>query len=297
MGKSSAPVPNPNETSAAQTESNEATAAFNANLNHYDTTGPTGKVSWVNTSPTGPLPHWVQTTSMTPQGQQIYDSQQSGNLTNSNASNNLLNNSLGMLSKPVSTAGLPQVTGTVNGGNLDAARTQSINAAYDSAKQNLDPQFAQQQEQLQSQLAQQGIVQGSDAYNNAMGNFQRQKATAYQQAQDSAVATGNATQNQDYQQGLSSANLQNSAAGQALNQLFSLRGNTINEIQGLRSGSQLNVPSANPGSTSEAAPTNVAGIQQNATNAQIANANAQNQATDTGVSALASIATALLMFA
>jgi hypothetical protein len=254
-------------------------------------------VTWQNTG-TDANPHWIQTTSLTPTGAATNAQIQQGDLSNANLSNQLLANSAGLLGNPVSTSGLPSVTSTVNGGNIDQARQQAQDAVYKSQTAMLDPQYQQQQEQLQSQLAAQGIVQGSDAYNNAMNNFTRQRDAAYAQARNASVTAGNDQANAQFGQGLSAAQLQNSASGQALNQLFSLRGNTLNEIQALRTGAQVNAPNANPSQGIEAAPTNIAGIQQNATNNNIANANAQtatdNANTQAGVSALASLAMILL---
>lgn len=296
MGKSANTVPptDPIAASNAQTSSNIATAAYNAQLNRYNQTGPTGAVTWTN-SGTPQNPQWTQATTLTPQQQQIQAQKDYGNNATQALANNLIQNSWGQLTGPASAQGLAGISSTVNGGNIDQARQQAQSAAYNSMTANLDPQYAQQGEQLQAQLANQGIVQGSQAYNNAMDNFQRQKAAAYQQAQNSAVSAGNDQANAQFGQGLSSAQLQNSANAQQLNQLFSLRGNTLNEIQALNSGSQVAVPSANPSQGIEAAPTNVSGNIAASQQQKQNNANAQTASDNANTSALASIAAAALM--
>jgi hypothetical protein len=113
----------------------------------------------------------------------------------------------------------PGITGQVNGGqSWQDAVQQAQNAAYGQQTQYLDPQFSQGQQSLNAQLANQGLSTGDTAYNNAQTNFANQKQQAYQSAQDSAVAAGNAEQNTLYGQGLSSANLQNSANLQGYNE-------------------------------------------------------------------------------
>jgi|ERR1700742_1750223 len=73
-------------------------------------------------------------------------------------------------------------------------------AAYAQAKSRLDPAWAQQGEQLQSQLAAQGLDPGTDAANNAQGNFARAKNDAYSSAQNNAWQQGLAGQMLPYQQ-------------------------------------------------------------------------------------------------
>jgi hypothetical protein len=95
--------------------------------------------------------------------------------------------------------------------NGEDARTQAINGAYGQSTSRLDPQWSQNQEQLQTQLANQGLDPSSEAYQNAMGNFSRSKNDAYTSAMNSAIGQGTAAQattfgenqqaqNQPYQQ-------------------------------------------------------------------------------------------------
>lgn len=74
--------------------------------------------------------------------------------------------------------------------NGAGARTNAENAIYGSETSRLDPRFQQGEQQLQTQLANQGLTPGSEAYNNAYQNFQRSKNDAYQQAQYGAVMGG-----------------------------------------------------------------------------------------------------------
>lgn len=80
--------------------------------------------------------------------------------------------------------GTPQ---TVNVQNMGAAAT---NAAYGEAASFLNPQWNQQQKDLEDQLSRQGISVGSDAYNNAMAQFSNAKTQAYNAAAESAITQG-----------------------------------------------------------------------------------------------------------
>ena len=54
----------------------------------------------------------------------------------------------------------------------------------------MDPQWAQQEQQLRGQMAAQGLHPGDPGYQQAMDQFQRQKAQAYNQAQSGSYLTG-----------------------------------------------------------------------------------------------------------
>lgn len=86
----------------------------------------------------------------------------------------------------------------------DQNRQKAEDAIYQSATSRLDPRFNQQQRAMETQLANQGITQGSDAYRQAMENFGQTKNDAYQQAQMGAItgAGAEAQRNQAMDLGL-----------------------------------------------------------------------------------------------
>lgn len=113
-------------------------------------------------------------------------------------------------------------------------RKQIQDALYSQQTSRLDPRFSQDESNLQSSLAAQGITQGSEAYNREVQNFGRTKNDAYQQAMNNAISGGEAAIQGQYgrdlsgrQQGVTENNLtfQNNLAGRsqdlnAANQYF-----------------------------------------------------------------------------
>jgi hypothetical protein len=69
-------------------------------------------------------------------------------------------------------------------------RGRAEDAVYQSATSRLDPQFEQRAEALESQLRNQGLRPGDEAYDTAMQNFERQRTDAYQQANFAAINAG-----------------------------------------------------------------------------------------------------------
>lgn len=84
------------------------------------------------------------------------------------------------LQKSLDYSGLQNVQGS------GQSRDQAFNDLYKQATSRLDPQFEQKQNQLETQLANQGITRGSAAYDQAMQQFGQTRTDAYNQALMSA---------------------------------------------------------------------------------------------------------------
>jgi len=95
---------------------------------------------------------------------------------------------------------------------------QAVDALYKANTQYLDPQFAQNQAKMESQLANQGITRGSEAYNNAMQNFNNQKQQAYTDARNQAIGQGTAAAQGLFGMGLQGAQFGNTSLGQQFGQ-------------------------------------------------------------------------------
>lgn len=95
---------------------------------------------------------------------------------------------------------------------------QASDALYKANTQYLDPQFAQSQAKMESQLANQGITRGSEAYNNAMLNFNNQKQQAYTDARNQAIGQGTAAAQGLFGMGLQGAQFGNTSLGQQFGQ-------------------------------------------------------------------------------
>jgi hypothetical protein len=67
------------------------------------------------------------------------------------------------------------------GGSRDYA-SQAGDALYQQALSRLDPRFSQQASDLEASLVNRGIARGSEAWNREMGNFERTRNDAYNQA-------------------------------------------------------------------------------------------------------------------
>jgi hypothetical protein len=222
--------------------------------------GPFGDVTYTQ-DPTSN--QWTQTTALSPAEQSIFDAGTQAQGAALGIANNQLGNVAQALNTPVSPVS-PLATGVTPGPiqygfgpepglqygfggggpvqnqigapDVNQAVQNATSAAYNQAVSQLDPQWAQNSEQQQAQLTAQGLNPNDAAYQNAMTLFNNAKANAYNQANDSAVAAGDAEQNtlfnqlaqqgqfanaaqaQAYGENQGQAQFANQAAGQAFNQ-------------------------------------------------------------------------------
>lgn len=228
MGKAPSP-PDPYQTAAAQTQSNQQTAAYNAALNRVSTYTPYGNMVYSQTgTDTSGAPTWRSDITLAPEAQQQLDNQLKQNNQLSQLGFTLGNQAAAAINQPYSDAA--------------TSRDAAANAYYKRQTAYLDPQYANQQNDLNSRLANQGVVQGSEAWNRAQDELARQKTFAYDQAQQGAISTGDNAQATQLQ--LQSA----------------IKNAPLNQLNALRSGTQIQNPTFQNAPGASAAPTDVAGI-------------------------------------
>jgi hypothetical protein len=190
--------------------------------------------------------------------------------------------------------------------SADAKRV--ADSVYSQAASRLDPQWAQNDNDVKSQLAAQGISENSDAYRRAYDNMSRAKNDAYNQAAYSAQQAGsteqsrifglamdarqqgqnevntqgqfaNTSQNQAFNQDAANVQMANSARQQQIEQSAYLRNLPLNDIAALLgTGPGVASPDFNPVSQVGVAAPDYAGMVQNQFNAQQSQYNAQQQA-------------------
>lgn len=252
--------------SAAQTASNQQTALYNFGLNNPNTSTPLGSLSFTTDTSNPNEPSTSENVTLSPAEQALFDQQNSNTLQQGQTAGTALNNVSSLFNTPYNLQG--NITPTMSQQDQQADLQNAQNSLYQQQTQYLDPQFSQQQAQLTTQLQNQGIPQGSAAWNTAMNNEALQKQQAYQSAQDSATSGGAAYQAQLAQTGLANQAQQAQLYTQQYQEPLSL-------YSSLESGTAPTLPQFSGVNTSNAAPTNVLGAYQNQYNGQLNAYNAQ----------------------
>lgn len=264
-GDSPAP-PDPWQTAAAQTQENQQSAEFNKFLNLGNYSNPFGSQNTVQvgTGPNG-VPIFQTNITANPQLQ----GQLNGLLGQTANSGNINSSALN---------GLMGLSSSLNPQAAQQAQQNGANASYASSMGYLTPQFQQQQESLDAQLANQGLAPGSEAWNNAQGNMARNQTFAQQQALNNAQLTGSQ---------IGTQNLQNQISG--INTNAGLFGQMVGIGQTPYSNLQT-IASMIPGYTGSGAaasnPADISGYMNNAYQAQLANHNADVQSSNQTMSTI-----------
>ena len=236
---SPSPPPAPDYTGAAaqQGQSNVQAAIVSALLGRPNQYSPLGSQTWTQTgtqkvpgvgnTPGFTLPTYSGSINLTPQGQRIYDTQLQQSEQMANLGNAALDRTQQGLSKPFDYSGVQDVQ----------------DASYGAQTARLDPQWNQAQTSQETRLVNQGLRPGGEGYDNAMRVFNQGKNDAYQQARLAAIQT----------------------APQTLQQAAYLRTLPLNELNALRSSSQVQMPQfaqQTQGGQVGAAPVYNAAVQQ-----------------------------------
>lgn len=217
MGFLSAPkAPDPMQTAQAQMGLNRDTAITQQEMNMIGQQGPWGSVSYnqTGTSANG-TPQYQQTTTLSPSQQRIFNQSQAAQ------------GNLAELAKTQSAQLQQTMKNPFSFSNQDAE-----NWAYDLGAQRLDPRMAQQQEALQTRLANQGVAPGSRAWEASMSQQGQNENDAYNQ-------------------------LMLQGRGQAFDEALTTYNNPLNTMTALLSNSQVQTPGQTMGATPQ---TGVGGV-------------------------------------
>ena len=331
MGKKSTPAapapPDPVATAEAQTKQNLAAATAQANLNRIDQVTPQGSLTYTqNGTNADGTPKYTQTQTLSADEQKKYDLSNQVAVSLNGLANDNISRVQGAQATPFSYDGMTPLRTSASGGSiqspLDYSKltalpgTQDFGAearrmsdsVYEQAASRLDPQWQQNDNDVKSQLAAQGISEDSDAYRRAYDNMARAKNDAYNQAGYSAVQAGadeqsrifglamnarqqgqgevdaqgkfaNTAQTQRFNQDAANVTMTNQGRQQEIEQAAYLRNMPINDIAALLgTGPGVASPDFNPVAQVGVAAPDYAGMVQNQYNAQNAQYNSAQQA-------------------
>jgi hypothetical protein len=291
-GGGSAPQsPDPYTVAGAQTQSNQDTAAYNKalNLNNYSNPFGSQNTVAVGSAPDGAPIYQTSISASQPLQGLINNSMNAAGNANGQTQSAIFG--LGGINSQLSGLG-----SQINPQAAQQANQQGQQAAYAAQTQYLDPQFKQQQSSMESQLANQGLVPGSQAYDNAMTNFNNSKNQAYSNAANQSVLTGSQIGSQMLNNNLAAVgeqgNLLNSQGANYSQQasLAQLPYSQLSSLAGL-------VPGNTGTAQSAAQPSNIAQAFQNQYQGQLNAYNSDQQSSNSTNSAIAGLASTAAMAA
>ena len=248
MGKRSPrppPAPDPHETAAAQGAQNRETALFQRNLNLVDQYTPYGSQVY---TPIGD-DRFRSDITLSPDARRAVEAELGVAAGTNELALDYMDRIRDATAQPVSFEGLPAAP---------VANEENRRAVEEALFSRLNPQFERDRAALETQLANQGITPGSEAYNREMQLMGQGVNDARMQA---VLASG---QEQSRLFGLESAQ-----RDRAIQEMFAQRNAPINEVGALLGTGQVSTPQFAPPPQTGVAPTDVTGPVYAAHNAQM----------------------------
>lgn len=236
-------APDPAKTAAAQTDSNINTAVANSWLNNANEVGPLGNVTYTQSGTQmvdgREVPQFTRTTTLSPEQQQLYDQQTALG----SQMNDIAGRQLSTLDNTLSSA--------LNFDGIPGAPTADRQQYVDALNARLEPQLERDRAALETRLANQGVMPGSEAYREAIALNDR----ARNDSRSQAVLAGGDYAQQEYGMGTD-------ARSRAIQEMLTLRNQPINEIGALMSRGQVTMPQFQGYQGGNVAGTDIAGITQ-----------------------------------
>lgn len=186
---------------------------------------PWGTVNWTK----GADGQWTQNMSLNPDSRAAFDAQNALAAGRSEAGLNLLGQVKGQLGQPINYGSLTQL------GNGQDAMQQAQGSAYNQMASRLDPQWNHREDLQRNRLMSQGLDPSSEAYQNSMGDFGRQRNDAYSSAMNNSIGLGNQAAQQQF--GMNMASHQ-----QGLSELMQQHNQGLNDMNALLGGQQVSQP-------------------------------------------------------
>ena len=179
--------------------------------------------------------------SLTPEAQKTLEAQQSlqGNL--ARLGGTAYTNAFDTLSKPFSFGG-PNVQTSLDTSGISRMPVNAGMTGQEAIMSRLNPSLARQRTTTETNLINQGLRPGTEAYDNAIRSLGEQETDARTQAVLQGLNLDIGANAQGYNQALQSGQFGNTAQQQALAQAIQQRQLPINEIGALMSESQIQNP-------------------------------------------------------
>lgn len=264
MSKSSPPPTDYNAAAQTQAQSSADINAAQTVANRPNINTPFGSQTWSQTPTMDPTTgkmntSWTQNTNLTPASQAALDAQQNIGKTKSDTAQGLLGQFQKDQSTPIdwnsfsSFGKTPTATTTNNNPSASSYDKSAADASFNSYMGYNQPLMDQAKSQLDTQLQNQGLKSGDQAYDTAMTNLRNQQGQQTQQAGYGSILTGAqignqqaqtdlAAQNQGFGQNMAGAQYQSTQRGQQAAEAMQRQGFSLNQINGILNGQQVGLP-------------------------------------------------------
>ena len=312
---------------ASQGEENQAVVRDQLYANRPDQYTPWGYTKWESNPYLDPATNemtsrWTQTQGLSPEAQEMYNQQMAIGVGKGDVAGSLVGRMGSEFGTPMDWSGLSPMGGvpesqftrpTGDVGDPNEFRQRAEDSMYQKAQSRLSPQYDAKRQELETKLRNQGLNPEDAAYKAQMQGLGQQETDAYDQAMWGATAAGRnesdsmfgqqlqrgdqafgqnqAANQQNYGQMMQGSAYANQIRQQQMTEEMQKRGFSLNEINALLSGQQVQNPQMPNFNTAQAA--TPAPIYQGAVDSSNAK-QAGQQAAISGITGLAGAGMSLI---
>ena len=258
MGKKASAPPAPDYAGAAKAQgaANVEAARASAMLSNPNIYGPLGSQT---VTYQGDIPTVTQT--LTPEAQATLQAQQQVDRRLAELGLQGVQTAERTLSTPFQT-GTGELNTVFDLSGLPRAPVNAGTTAQEAIMARLEPQIQRSRAQLETQLANQGLSRGGEAYNAAIREQQQQENDLRSQAALQGIGLDTQARAQAASEQQAAMGFENQARAQALQRELALRSVPLNEIIGLMGGSQIQMPQFGAYQGQQVAPAPIFGAAQ-----------------------------------
>ncbi len=278
MGGGKNDQPDPPDYRGAAEESAESSANVirqQTYANRPTQNTPWGSMDWttgsvIDPSTGKPTTQWTQDMTLNPASQRALDDQMRLTEQRSGLAGGMYDRMAGEFGQPIDFGGANPLQTGPEAGSFDSSSRyydEAGDAIYGQFERRMEPRFAQQKAAMETQLRNQGLVPGTEAYDYQLNQMQQQQEDSRQgAAYQSTIGAGQeaqrmlgmdmGAQGQEFAQGMQGAGFGNQVRQQEISEEMQRRGYTLNEINAILTGQQVqqpNMPSFNAAAASQPA--------------------------------------------
>lgn len=247
-----------------QSGANTDAALLQAQLNRVDTTTPFGSQKFGRVAdPSAPGGYrYTQDISFSPTQQKLYDAETSNQIASQGIAGNMQGRVADSVANPLDLSSAGAAEKAMSGDAFSQDRDKVTSALFDRLTRLRKPQMDRDRSALDVQLRNQGLMPGTEAYDNGMKSMLDSQNTEMSDAADRALLAGGTEQSRLQADSRANAGLNNQVRSQAVQETLLKRQQPLAEFNSFRTGNTPTLPTFQPFGMGSVSPVNTTAAAQ-----------------------------------
>jgi hypothetical protein len=256
--------PNASQLIQQQSAANTQAAQLTNQMNRVDTTTPFGFQKFgqvADPSVPGGI-RYTQEIGFSPEQKQLYDKETGNQIASQNIAGSMQDRVAQSVASPLDLSGAGAAERAMSGDAFSSERDKVTQALFDRLTGMRKPQMDRDRAALDVQLRNQGLMPGTEAYDNGMRTMLEAQNTELSDAADRAMLAGGAEQTRLQTDARANAGLNNQVRSQNIQETLLQRQQPLAEFNSFRTGNTPTLPTFQPFGMGSVAPTNTTAAAQ-----------------------------------